>query len=238
LTRRRKYYLSHKVVEDVIYRKCSRCDEWFVENLDNFYMMNKSHPERGYTAMCRKCSTKDRMDYRYQDAEHYEKVRQQRLKSIKKDDRSKIHNEQTKAWMKQNSEQYKNYGKQYWKDNPDKAREYNENRQHKNHVISKPEWNSCKDYFNNSCAYCGLSASQHYRKYKGEVVLNDLHKEHVDHEGLRYIENCVPSCVHCNSSKWKHPIEEWYRQQDFFSEERLHKIYKWINGDFEQYKKK
>lgn len=235
LTREEKYFLNHKIIDNITYKKCSKCNKWFPENTDNFYLMNKSIPERGYAGRCKKCSSQDRLEFRYQDKEHYERVRQQRLKSIKTGDRSKIHNEQTKEWIKQNKDVFKKYMKQYLQSNTDKTRMYTEKRKYKNHIIANSEWIACKKYFNNSCAYCGLPANNHYREYKGNLILNDLHREHVNHEGSRYLDNCVPACLHCNSSKWKHPMEEWYRQQEFFSEEKLQKIYDWIDKDYKQY---
>lgn len=235
MTREEKYMANHKTIDGITYRKCSKCNEWLQESIDNFYMMNKTKPEKGLCAKCKKCYVKDYMHYRYQDEEHYEKVRQQRLKSAKKPEVNKKHNEATRKWIRDNKEANKKYIKQYWQSNPDKIRKYNENRQHKNHVITKSEWKACKQYFNNACAYCGLSAEQHVCSYRGVEKVYDLHKEHVDHEGSKYLDNCVPACVSCNSTKWKNPMEEWYRQQDCFSEERLQKIYKWINEDYKQY---
>ena len=66
-----------------------------------------------------------------------------------------------------------------------------------------------KKYFNNECAYCGLPLSEHYFTRKGVTKLGDFHKEHVDHEGLNDLSNCVPSCSECNSEKNKKIFEKW-----------------------------
>lgn len=100
---------------------------------------------------------------------------------------------------------------------------------HKKHDISKEEWNDCKEYFNHSCAYCGVHVNLHYRNYKGTLQKIDLHKEHVDHNGANDITNCIPSCINCNSQKWTFTLEEWYNDSnENYTYERLNKIKTWI----------
>jgi len=77
--------------------------------------------------------------------------------------------------------------------------------------------------------------------YKGILKLQDLHKEHFDHDGNNEIDNCIPSCHSCNSSKRKFSFEEWYRPDNkrlkngTYNEERKNKILKWINEDCKNY---
>ncbi|RKJ44582.1 HNH endonuclease, partial [Butyricicoccus sp. 1XD8-22] len=102
----------------------------------------------------------------------------------------------------------------------------------KKHEISNEEWENCKNYFNYRCAYCGLPVEEHYRMWYGKMRQFDLHREHVDHEGLNDLSNCVPACTSCNSSKWKHNLGDWYNDDnENFSQERLYRIYKWLNQD-------
>lgn len=97
----------------------------------------------------------------------------------------------------------------------------------KNHEISAEEWGICKQYFSNSCAYCGLTEENCLDKYN-----QVLHKEHVDCNGLNDITNCVPSCKSCNSQKWILSLEEWYNEDNpAFDEERLNRIHKWLSED-------
>lgn len=64
----------------------------------------------------------------------------------------------------------------------------------------------------------------------------DLHKEHVDDSGANDLSNCVPSCQSCNSSKNIFSLEEWYTEDNLnFTEERLSKIYRWLNEDYLKY---
>ena len=114
--------------------------------------------------------------------------------------------------------------------NPEKIKEYQEN--HREHDISISEWNVCLDSFGNTCAYCGLPVEEHIGKRKDKYVVMNLHKEHVEHDGYNDIRNAVPSCRSCNSSKRQHDMEEWFRKQKFFSQDRLNKIIWWMTEGY------
>lgn len=108
--------------------------------------------------------------------------------------------------------------------------------QYKTHIISKSEWNACKKYFNNSCAYCGLPAEQHFCSYRGIEKIHELHKEHIDHEGSNGLDNCVPACRQCNSEKHTTSFEDWYNKDNIkYSEERFLKIIQWLEHDYTNY---
>ena len=69
--------------------------------------------------------------------------------------------------------------------------------------------------FNNCCAYCG--------SFQG---LN-IQIEHViprSKGGAHCLANIIPACRKCNTSKFNYPMEKWYREQLFFSKNRLKKI--------------
>lgn len=85
----------------------------------------------------------------------------------------------------------------------------------------------CLKFFNNCCAYTG----------------EQLDKYHVDHVkpvvkgGTSFIYNLVPSKSYANQSKGAKELESWYREQPYFSEERLNKIYEWQKIAFNKYAK-
>ncbi|MFC0852976.1 HNH endonuclease [Halalkalibacter oceani] len=112
--------------------------------------------------------------------------------------------------------------------------EYRENKYYnKSHEISTEEWESCKQYFNYECAYCGLHIDEHFVKYGDEYKLYDFHQEHVDHIGSNDLSNCIPSCKSCNSKKWQYEFIKWYNpSNEVFTEERLNKISKWLSADY------
>lgn len=138
-------------------------------------------------------------------------------------------------WMEEHKEEMKQYQREYRKNNKDKMKEYNSKySNNKKHDISKKEWNSCKEYFNNECAYCGIK-EEDAKRQQGQ----NLHKEHFVNKGENDLTNCVPSCRSCNSSKWEYDFEEWYTEDNpIYDEVRKEKIYSWINSDHKIYIKK
>lgn len=134
--------------------------------------------------------------------------------------------------MRENNEKYRdNGGYNKWLiNNKDKSREYSENKTlYRTHDISEKEWKQCKEFFNNSCAYCEKHIDNHYRKYRGKLRKNDLHKEHVDHNGANDITNCIPSCINCNSQKWIFKLGDWYNETNpNYTYERLSRIKEWL----------
>ena len=72
-------------------------------------------------------------------------------------------------------------------------------------------WNHC-------CGYCGAAATS------------------LDHiipkfkSGSSNWYNLVPACRRCNCNKASSPMEEWYRAQDFFEEQRLKAIQQWTEN--------
>lgn len=63
--------------------------------------------------------------------------------------------------------------------------------------------------FGNKCAYCG---------YIGKITID--HFIPISKSGADKIENIVPACVKCNSSKNNKNPETWFKSQPFFSLEK------------------
>ena len=219
--------------EGMIERKCTNCGEWKLENGNNFYLHNKTKPEKGYSSECIVCACqrsirdrhKDLEKTREKDREQYYKRRETELPRMRQDyyNRMDERKEYQKQWLKSE------HGKQL-------SKQYSFNRRHKNHNINKVEWEECKKYFDYKCAYCGLPLEDHYITYRGVTKLGDFHKEHVDHKGINNLSNCVPSCGNCNSSKREEKYEDWYGVNNYrYSEERHNKIIKWLNEDYKKY---
>ena len=43
--------------------------------------------------------------------------------------------------------------------------------------------------------------------------------------------NLLPCCRRCNTNKASHKMEEWYQQQDFFTQARMDTIKAWMNQE-------
>ena len=88
------------------------------------------------------------------------------------------------------------------------------------------------EFFNWCCAYSG--------KYLGGNS-KDRTIDHIvalDNEGLNEPWNCVPMVKNYNSSKRTQDMLEWYTKQEYFSEERLIKIYTWCEYAYKKWAEK
>lgn len=86
-------------------------------------------------------------------------------------------------------------------------------------IVTDEEWERTVAKFDHKCAYCGISGF--------------LEKDHIvpmSRGGENTIQNVVPACRRCNSSKHNSLVGEWYAEQPFFSAERLKKIRRYRKG--------
>ncbi len=229
--RQKKWNDTHRVIDEIDYKQCSICHEWLPCNTE-YYYVNKANGIDGFNPYCKECTKKKAVQWQQDNYERYQEWFTER-NSIYGND---YYKDVKRKWTKENRD-YLNEKKKEWNNNnPDKLKQYNQTRiQHKKHKISKKEWIACKEYFDNSCAYCGLHQDKHYRIWNGKPKKIDLHKEHVDDNGANDLSNCVPSCQSCNSSKHTFDFKSWYSEYEYFNEERLHKIYDWLSEDYLKY---
>lgn len=85
--------------------------------------------------------------------------------------------------------------------------------------ITKEDWQHACEAFCYSCAYCGA-----------KVSLTVEHVVPIDKGGTSAINNIIPVCHHCNSSKSNKDLMDWYTKQSFYSKDRLESIIKYIKG--------
>lgn len=229
------YEEYHKTINDILYKKCAYHHEYFPEEdswfpaTTKYYYENKKNKTDGLYPECKLCSSAKFIKWTQDNRErHNEKNKKDRVEN-----RWDVVN----ITRKNSEEQRKNGGQKRWQqNNPDKVRAYSKIKQHKRHNINKTEWQACKKYFNNCCAYCGLHIDEHYYTRNGIIKPGDFHKEHVDHEGENNLSNCIPSCGSCNDRKWKFTFDEWYNEDnEKYSKGRHDKIIQWLTEDYKQY---
>ena len=93
---------------------------------------------------------------------------------------------------------------------------------------SKSQWEECLRFFDYKCAYTGE-----------EIIDSVLHREHIvpiNNGGTNFIWNICPSSASANFSKQDTELETWYREQPYFSEERLTKIYEWMDYAYNKFR--
>jgi len=79
---------------------------------------------------------------------------------------------------------------------------------------------SIYDAWDCKCGYCGEDATS------------------LDHviprfrSGSSNRNNLIPACRRCNTNKASTKMEDWYQQQEFFTQARMDKIKSWMDQEF------
>jgi len=230
------YVQNHRTNDNGIVER--KCQEWLEESYDNYYYVNKKDVNKKFLPECRKCTVK-----RSSKNQAENKDRASATQKAWKDERRDELHDAFRAWKKSVIGHIRRYQRGYQQSSKGKSKYkvYGLKRYfEKNHDISSKEWIACKDYFKDkdgdwSCAYCGLKIQDHLIDRAGNLVKSDFHKEHNNDKGSNDLSNCIPSCGSCNYKKWSFPFEEWYRNYEYFNEDRYDKIIKWIEEDYKFY---
>ena len=211
------------------YKVCSSCGDILLNTTDNFRKVTKS-----YSSKCKKCECKASKQWydshKEQRAEH-DKIYYQEHKERKQ--------ETSKIWYQNNREKQLERWQEYRKSDHGKqviaAKRFNErNRrrlweQNQGKGITTEQYKEVMSFFDWKCAYSGEKLKKDTRTLDHIIPL----KQGGDHE----IWNLVPMARSLNSSKCAKDMLEWYKEQDFYSEARLAKIYEWQEYAIKKWKK-
>jgi hypothetical protein len=217
----KKWNETHLILNGIDHKKCSVCEKYLPANNDYFYP-NKSNSVDGLNPYCNECTKNRATTWIKENHDTY--LESMKKQNIKPENKKKRRESERKRRSK---------GKlnEWYENNPDKVKRYRDERKHKNHKISDLEWFYCRAYFNDCCAYCGISWEQHFQIHK-----KDFHKEHFDDEGANDLTNCVPSCTQCNSEKHTFNFLEWFNiDNPKYDETRKKRILQWINQDHKKF---
>lgn len=203
---------------------CSKCSVKKELNSSNFAI--KTTSKDGFDSLCKACKKKA-------DHERY-------LKN--KDEISK----QKAEYYRSNKEKIKKSGLDYYHCNSKKCKESNKDWNKRNpiqrrilcersrsneytsdNILTSDEWVVIKNYFHNSCAYCGMLEEEHLDTF-GEK----LHQEHLIpliKGGSYKLGNIVPSCRNCNASKRNQDFNDWYPTSSGYSRYREKRILQYLD---------
>jgi len=90
------------------------------------------------------------------------------------------------------------------------------------HPVTREQIDARFSLWRNRCAFCGVDAS-HPRNH-GRDRLTVEHVLALTNGGLDEAANIIPACTACNSSKNNSLVQDWYCQQQWFTEARWRKI--------------
>lgn len=180
----------------------------------------------GFYSQCRSCVNELTKQYA---AENHDLVIE-RKRRYHKEYKAKI-DEYNRQYYKSHSGEIKQRVRDWEAANPERRREneiigLHDRRFRKaglNSKFTRGDWKTCKEYFTEDgeirCAYCGKPIKR--------VTID--HVIPITSGGGNAIDNIVPACSRCNSSKSSRPFEEWYREQPFYSQDRENKIKTYLN---------
>ena len=229
-------------------KTCAKCGKTLPATTEYFH--KKKTGKYGLNSICKKCRAKYGKQYRENNKD---KIAEQ-SKQWYENNKDKIA-EYGKQYYEDNknkiAERHKQYNKQWYEDNKDAILErkkkyyatpqgqvvaFNKScrrrakEQNQGNGITKDQWLECMKFFGFRCAYSGQILSKDTRSLDHVKPLNQ--------GGKHEIWNCVPMYRTYNISKHDKDMLEWYQEQDFYSEERLQKIYEWQEYAYNKYSKK
>ena len=242
------------LIEGVNSRVCTKCGE--LKSFEEFYKSKKG--KYGIESKCKECINEKNKQYYENNKEDIVEKGKQYYENNKE-----YKAEYDKKYRENNKEHIVKYRKEYYENNKDfideRNKKYRENNKEYFAEYRKEYYENNKEYYFESVRKRRALKSKakgdftelefketleifDYRcAYTGEPILEDLsncHREHIvplSKGGDNGIWNIVPSLDWVNLSKNNSDMEEWYRQQPYFSEERLNKIYEYMSIMEERY---
>ena len=181
-------------------RICKVCKQELPATSEYFYT-HKSY-KLGLRLICKTCQRTQCKDYRKNNVD---KIRAYKKKYYQ----GKQHNSNE-------------YTVRYRRDNAEKFQRYAQKHEARKRMLpmdyTAKQWEETKTYFNNKCAYCGE-----------EKILTQEHVVPLSKGGEYTVNNIIPACGNCNSSKKNQDFFKWYQRYKHYSKRREQKILKYLN---------
>ena len=228
-----------------VFKKCTKCGEWLVASEVDF--RKKKGGKYRLTSQCKKCEAEYNKQ-RYENNKDKILKQNKQWYEVNKDKILEYHKQYNKQYREDNKDNIAEQRKQYYKDNKGKIAKLNKQyrdtphgqvatfnshckrrirEQNQGSGIIKEQWLECMKFFGFRCAYSGQVLSKDTRSLDHIKPLNQ--------GGEHEIWNLIPMYKPYNSSKKDKELLEWYKEQPFYSEERLQKIYEWQEYAFNKW---
>lgn len=221
------------------YKTCTKCGLKLEATNENF--AKQKNGLYGLYASCKKCMKKwrdERKDIKKEYDKIYNKENSEWIKErsknyyysnhdiIKEKNREKSatleHKIKRKKYLATRKDRDRELSRLWAENNRERLRELKKNRYHREKSVKQgftiEDWEKCKEYFCNCCAYCGIY----------DENLTQDHFIPVSKDGGYVLENMIPACRSCNSSKWNTDFVDWYFWQPFYSASREEKILNYL----------
>ena len=229
---KRKYDEKHYEENKEYYKEHSR--NYYEEHREYYLELNEKYKEEHKEEILEYSR-----NYYEEHREHYEEYRKENKEKYQEcskkhyEENKEKYQEKHRQYYQENKEYYKEYRKQHYINNPHMYFNYNNKRrqleENQGNGVTNEQLHEMYKFFNGECAYSGIKLKKGVNKSIDHIVA-------LDNGGLNEIWNCVPMVKSYNSSKGTRDMIEWYRQQEYFSEERLNKIYAWIEYAYKKWK--
>jgi len=188
---------------------CSKCKRELPATTE--YFSKDTYKKDGLRCRCKKCCKIDIDKYRL---ENKTRIFEAHLKYYSKNKERLA--KQQRIYRKGNKELYAKSAK-YQHENRDKCNIVNQRyltrKRRLPSSLTAEQWDNIKIHFHNRCAYCGK-----------ELPLAQEHFIPLSKGGEYTVNNIIPSCISCNSSKRDKDFFEWYPKFEHYSKKRENAI--------------
>lgn len=230
-----------------VFKVCSKCGKLLPANTEYFY--KREHGKNGLRGECKNCKKQITKKHaqsekgkenrkKYQQSEKCKESKKKYNQSEKGKESKKKYNQSEKGKAKIKAYEESEKGKEvrkktikkYRQSEKGKVNKFNERNKRRNKEsnqgkgITTEQWKDMMEAFDWKCAYSG-EKMVNGNKSNGRTI---DHIIALENGGVNEIWNLIPMKKGYNSSK-KDRIDtlNWYKEQEYFSEERLMKIIKW-----------
>lgn len=93
-------------------------------------------------------------------------------------------------------------------------------------TLTLQDWKDAMLWFHGACAFCGQPEGR-----SKESKMDRDHLVALSCGGKAERQNIIPACPHCNRGRGNKDWRAWFREQEFYTVEREHRIAIWQAGE-------